>query len=57
MIWLAPNMPLQIIGRVLQGAAAAIIWITGMAMVTDAVGQEQVGQYVSYLGIAMMVGT
>lgn len=57
MIWLAPNIALQVVGRVLQGLAAAIVWITGLAMIADTVGQENVGQYVSYLGIALMIGT
>jgi predicted MFS family arabinose efflux permease len=57
MIWLAPNIALQVVGRILQGFAAAIVWITGLAMIADTVGQEDVGQYLSYLGVAMMVGT
>ena len=57
MIWLAPTITLQIAGRVLQGVAAAMVWITGLAMIADTVGQEDVGQCLSYLGMAMMVGT
>jgi predicted MFS family arabinose efflux permease len=57
MIWFAPNIVLQVVGRMLQGIAAAIVWITGLAMTADAVGQENVGEYVSYLGIALMTGT
>ena len=57
MMWLATNIALQLLGRVLQGLAAAIVWITGLALIADTVGQKDVGQYVSYLGIAMMVGT
>lgn len=57
MIWLARNIALQVVGRILQGFAAAMVWITGLAMIADTVGQEDVGQYLSYLGMAMMVGT
>ena len=57
MIWLAPNITLQIVGRVLQGLASAVVWVTGLAMLADTVGQEEIGQYVGYLGIAQMVGT
>jgi predicted MFS family arabinose efflux permease len=57
MIWFAPNIVLQVVGRMLQGIAAAIVWITGLAMTADTVGQENVGEYVSYLGIALMTGT
>ena len=57
MIFLSPNMPLQIIARILQGGAATIVWVTGLAMIADTVGQEDMGQYVSYTSIAMMVGS
>lgn len=57
MIWRASNLALQIVGRILQGAAAAFVWITGQAMIADVMGQENVGQALGYLGVAMMVGT
>ena len=34
-----------------------MVWVTGLAMLADTVGQEEIGQYVGYLGIAQMVGT
>lgn len=46
MIWLASSIALQILGRVLQGLAVAIVWITGLALITDTVGQKDVGQYI-----------
>lgn len=57
MIWLSRTIALQLVGRVLQGLAAAIVWVTGLAMIADRVGEAEIGQYVGYLGIAMMVGT
>ena len=50
-------MALQLLGRVLQGLAAAIVWVTGLAMIADRVEEAETGEYVGYLGIAMMVGT
>ena len=55
MIWLGPTITVQLIGRLLQGAAAAMIWITGMAMIADAAGHADVGKYIGYISIAMMV--
>ena len=57
MIWRAPSISLQIVGRILQGSAAAFVWITGLAMIADTVGQRNVGQAVGYLSMAMMIGT
>ena len=57
MIWLSRTITLQLVGRVLQGLAAAIVWVTGLTMIADRVGEAEIGQYVGYLGIAMMVGT
>lgn len=56
MIWRASFISIQIVGRILQGCAAAFVWITGLAVVADAVGPENVGQAVGYLSMAMMVG-
>ena len=57
MIWRASFISLQIVGRILQGCAAAFVWITGLAMIADAVGPENVGQAVGWLSMAMMIGT
>lgn len=57
LIWLSRTIALQFIRRVLQGLAAAIVWVTGLAMIADRVGEAEIGQYVGYLGTPMMVGT
>ena len=57
LIWLSRTIALQLVGRILQGLAAAIVWVTGLAMIADRVGEAEIGQYVGYLGTAMMVGT
>lgn len=57
MIWRASSIRLQILGRILQGCAAAFVWITGMAVIADTMEQSDLGQSLSYLGIAMMTGT
>lgn len=57
MIWLAPNIAVQIVARFLQGLSSAIVWVTGLAMIADCVDEKEIGQYVGYLGITMMVGT
>ncbi|KAL8691722.1 MAG: hypothetical protein Q9218_003115 [Villophora microphyllina] len=57
LIWLGHSIILQIVGRLLQGFAGAIVWVTGLHMVADTVDQSEVGQYIGYLSIALMVST
>lgn len=55
-IWLSRHIVLQAAGRILQGLAAAVVWVTGLAMIADNVEEENIGQYVGYLSFAMMIG-
>lgn len=57
MIWRGRTITLQIIGRILQGFSSTIIWVTGLAMIADTVDPNEFGEYISYLSIAMMIGT
>ncbi|CAK1357071.1 unnamed protein product [Cercospora beticola] len=40
-------------GRVLQGVSAAVVWVTGLALLVDAVGPEEIGAAMGYVGLAM----
>ena len=55
-IWLSQQIALQMIGRILQGLASAVVWVTGLAMIADNVEEDEIGQCVGYLGVAMMIG-
>lgn len=57
MLWLGRTIALQVVARILQGLASAIVWVTGLAIITDTVDQEEVGQYAGYLRPSLMVGT
>ncbi|KAF7185138.1 putative MFS-type transporter C18.02 [Pseudocercospora fuligena] len=57
MLWLAPTIHVQIAGRVLQGVASTVVWTTGLAILVDTVGQEQVGEYAGYINIALNMGS
>ncbi|KAF2150252.1 MFS general substrate transporter [Myriangium duriaei CBS 260.36] len=46
-----------IVGRILQGFSAAVVWVVGLALVADTVGADGVGEAMGYLAIAMSVGT
>jgi MFS family permease len=40
-------------GRVLQGMSAAIVWVVGLAMLVDTVGNDAIGQTMGYVGLAV----
>ena len=45
-------MTMFIIGRLLQGSAAAMVSVAGLALVVDAVDKEHLGEILGYLGTA-----
>ncbi|PNS18284.1 Quinidine resistance protein 1 [Sphaceloma murrayae] len=50
------SIALLIVGRLLQGASAAVVWVVGLALVADTVGPEDVGNAMGYIGVAMSFG-
>lgn len=46
---------LLVLGRLLQGLSAAVVWSVGLALLVDTVGKD-VGQAMGYVNIAMAVG-
>ncbi|KAJ5119484.1 hypothetical protein N7448_010153 [Penicillium atrosanguineum] len=51
------NIGLWIAGRIFQGAAAAVVWAVGMALMVDTVGKDGFGQAVGYVSMAVSFGT
>ncbi|KAJ5649347.1 uncharacterized protein N7484_003070 [Penicillium longicatenatum] len=45
-----------IYAKVLQGAATAMLTVSGLAILTDAVDKHQVGQMIGYVSTAMILG-
>lgn len=50
------SLTLLIVGRVLQGLSGAIVWISGMALLVDTVGQAGVGQAMGFASISLSLG-
>jgi MFS family permease len=46
-----------IYAKVLQGAATAILTVSGLAILTDAVDTHQIGQMIGYVSTAMILGS
>ncbi|KFY31024.1 hypothetical protein V493_01465, partial [Pseudogymnoascus sp. VKM F-4281 (FW-2241)] len=56
LLCLARSVALMVVGRLLQGCAAGVVWTVGMALMVDTVGQRDIGQLLGYVGISMSVG-
>ncbi|PYH47998.1 MFS transporter [Aspergillus saccharolyticus JOP 1030-1] len=50
------SLALWIVGRLFQGASAAIVWTVGLALMVDTVGRDGLGQAMGYIGMGMTLG-
>ncbi|KAG8630606.1 hypothetical protein KVT40_002225 [Elsinoe batatas] len=50
------SIAVLVVGRLLQGASAAVVWVVGLALVADTVGPAEVGNAMGYIGVAMSFG-
>lgn len=55
LLCLGRTIALLILGRVLQGTSAAVVWTVGLALVADTV-PDSIGQAMGYSGLAMSLG-
>jgi MFS family permease len=49
------HIALLVVGRILQGLSAAIVWSVGLALLADTVGRN-IGLYMGFVSIALSVG-
>lgn len=47
----------MIVGRLLQGLSAAVVWTVGLALLVDTVGPAEFGQMVGYVSISVTLST
>ncbi|WQF77555.1 Putative major facilitator superfamily, MFS transporter superfamily [Colletotrichum destructivum] len=50
------SIPLLVVGRLLQGASAALVWTVGLALIVDATSSENMGKAMGWVGMAMSAG-
>ncbi len=55
LLCLGKTIAVLVVGRILQGLSAAIVWSVGLALLVDTVGRD-VGYAIGYVNIAMAVG-
>ncbi|KAF6237389.1 hypothetical protein HO173_004279 [Letharia columbiana] len=55
LLCLGTTLALLIIGRLLQGFSAAVVWTVGLALLADTVDHEMIGQAMGYVSMSMSV--
>jgi MFS family permease len=55
LLCLGTTVALLVVGRLLQGISAAVVWSVGLALLVDTVGKD-VGQSMGYVSVAVSVG-
>lgn len=56
MLNVATSVAVFIIGRLLQGISAAVVWVVGLALLADTVPREMLAQYMGYVSLGMTSG-
>lgn len=51
------HIAVLVVGRLLQGLSAAVVWTSGLALLTDIFGQERYGEAVGYAQASVSIGT
>ncbi|KAL3424545.1 vesicular amine transporter [Phlyctema vagabunda] len=57
MLCVGTSLAVLIAGRFLQGVSAAVVWTVGLALVSDTVEKEEMGQAMGYMAAATSVGS
>jgi MFS family permease len=55
MLNLGRSIAVLIVGRILQGASAAVVWCVGLALVADTVHTDEIGECMGYVFTGMSV--
>ncbi|KAF1988099.1 MFS general substrate transporter, partial [Aulographum hederae CBS 113979] len=56
LLHLGPNIAILVLGRVLQGISAAVVWVVGLAILVDTVPAAELGQAMGLVFFAMSIG-
>ncbi|KAI9880794.1 MAG: hypothetical protein M1830_000230 [Pleopsidium flavum] len=49
------SIAVLVVGRLLQGLSAAVVWTVGLALLVDTVGQKEIGQVMGYVSLSMSI--
>jgi MFS family permease len=56
MLNVATSVAVFVIGRLLQGISAAVVWVVGLALLADTVPRKMLAQYMGYVSLGMTSG-
>ena len=56
LLFLSNRPEMIIIARILQGASAALVWVSGMAFMVSRLDESRLGEYVGYAMMAATLG-
>ncbi|KAI1619567.1 MFS transporter [Exophiala viscosa] len=56
MLCLGRTIPVLVVGRMLQGASASVVWVVALALMADTVSEEESGKAMGYVGLATSLG-
>ncbi|RDW79861.1 MFS transporter-like protein [Coleophoma cylindrospora] len=57
MLCIGTSLAVLIAGRILQGVSAAVVWTVGLALLSDTVEKEEIGQAMGYIAAATSIGS
>ncbi|KAJ5894814.1 hypothetical protein N7495_006505 [Penicillium taxi] len=57
LLCIGTHIGLWIAGRLFQGAASAVVWTVGVALMVDTVGKDGLGQAIGYVAMSLSLGT
>lgn len=56
MLCIGTSIAILVVGRLLQGLSAAVVWTTGLALLVDTVGNDDVGQTMGIISMTSSIG-
>jgi MFS family permease len=56
LLCLGNNIALLLVGRVLQGVSAAVVWTVGLAFLVDSVPKEEISESMGIVAVALSLG-
>jgi MFS family permease len=56
MLCFGKTIPILVVGRLLQGISAAVVWVVALALMADTVSEAESGQAIGYVSVATSMG-
>ena len=56
MLCLGRSIALLVVGRMLQGGSASVVWVVGLALMSDSVGENEAGKAMGYVTLSYSLG-